>query len=635
MATSSPPLYKAVEQLQLHANKIGKTLKWECKQFGPPHDIVFIFNAMIDEETFPEAKGKTKKEAKHNAAKLALEKLNIDLTDGGSFRISPASMGNYISKLNEYGQKKGIHLEYRFKQLDTGMDHVQKFACNVFMDKKEYPLGYGRNKQEAKHEAALLAYEEISELPSLSENVRKLNVENEEQHKNAAEDSTDQNLKRFVEDQSSEVEKSDDEFISTVSMDLSCSSKNAIGELNEYCQKRNWICKVKEVAKRGPSHTPEFTLKFVINDRSFPSASGKNKQEAKQRAAVLALNELQNESNSTSQDGFSSKDSEKSDGSSFILFMDSKEAPHSRAMDSTTGSRSRRMRPLAPSFSRLSTETDSASSQMNNKNGQDQGLEVKIDGFSQFEEIGGGAFGHVYKAKNNVDGQYYAIKEVSMQNEKTKREAESLAKTEHRNIVRYHTSWIGKSCRKGRHFKESLFIQMELYEKNLKEWMLEHQNNQSTQNGVIMNIIHQLLDGVIYIHQNKMIHRDLKPANIFLKGEIIKIGDFGLVTTMNEQESLTRHVGTPLYMSPEQLSGEDYNHKVDIYALGLIFFELLFMCHGTAMEKSKIWSDVRKGNFPPCCLKDSEVKISIIQNMLSQAASERPEANQVKENLEL
>ncbi|GCC42323.1 hypothetical protein chiPu_0026459, partial [Chiloscyllium punctatum] len=70
-------------------------------------------------------------------------------------------------------------------------------------------------------------------------------------------------------------------------------SKNAIGELNEYCQKRDWICKVVEVAKRGPSHTPEFTLKFVINDRSFPSASGKNKQEAKQRAAVLALNELQ------------------------------------------------------------------------------------------------------------------------------------------------------------------------------------------------------------------------------------------------------------------------------------------------------------------------------------------------------
>ncbi|XP_043536552.1 interferon-induced, double-stranded RNA-activated protein kinase-like [Chiloscyllium plagiosum] len=176
---------------------------------------------------------------------------------------------------------------------------------------------------------------------------------------------------------------------------------------------------------------------------------------------------------------------------------------------------------------------------------------------------------------------------------------------------------------------------MELYEKNLKEWILEYQKNESTQNGVIMNIIHQLLDGVIYIHQNKMIHRDLKPANIFLKGEIIKIGDFGLVTTMNEQESLTRHVGTPLYMSPEQLSGEDYNHKVDIYALGLIFFELLFMCHGTAMEKSKIWNDVRKGSFPSCCLKDPEVKISIIQKMLSQAASERPEANEVKENLEL
>ncbi|XP_048452539.1 interferon-induced, double-stranded RNA-activated protein kinase isoform X2 [Rhincodon typus] len=621
MATSNIGLYKAEEQLQLYATKVGKLLRWECKQDGPPHDIVFIFSVVIGEETFPEAKGKTKKEAKQNAAKLAVEKLNIDMTVHSSPRVSPASTGNYISKLNEYGQKKGIHLDYRFTQPGPGVDHVQKFSCYVIMDKKEYPSGYGRNKQEAKHEAAKLAYEEIYELTSLYENTRKLNVEDGEQHKSTAEDSTDQNLRRFTEDQTCETEKRDDESISTVSMDQSCSSKNAIGQLNEYCQKRNWSCNVVEVDKHGPSHAP--------------NASGKNKQEGKQKAAELALNQLQDESNSISQDELSLKrHSEQSDGSSFIFFEDSKSATHSPKVDTTTGSRSKRVRPLAPNFSHLDTKTDASSSQKNNNNGQDQDLEVKIDGFSEFEEIGSGGFGHVYKAKNNVDGRYYAIKEVLMKNEKTKREAESLAKTEHKNIVRYHNSWIGKSFQKYRWLKESLFIQMELYEKNLKEWMQEPQNNESTQNGVIMSIIHQLLDGVIYIHQNNMIHRDMKPANIFLKGEIIKIGDFGLATMMNDQEPLTRDIGTLPYMSPEQISGQDYNHKVDIYALGLIFFELLFMCHGTAMEKNKNWPEIRKGNFPSSFPKNCEVKTLLIRKMLSDTASERPEAKDVKENLD-
>lgn len=95
-----------------------------------------------------------------------------------------------------------------------------------------------------------------------------------------------------------------------------------------------------------------------------------------------------------------------------------------------------------------------------------------------------------------------------------------------------------------------------------------------------------------------MIHRDLKPSNIFFAPDgAIKIGDFGLVTAMAEeafyspmspegnavcggfspfQRTHTDQVGTQLYMSPEQIEGQPYNHKVDIYSLGLILVELLW-----------------------------------------------------------
>lgn len=112
----------------------------------------------------------------------------------------------------------------------------------------------------------------------------------------------------------------------------------------------------------------------------------------------------------------------------------------------------------------------------------------------------------------------------------------------------------------------------------------------------------QILEAVICVHRNEMIHRDMKPSNIFfsLKGNI-KLGDFGLVTTTYERylegqvgpgreqghRQHTDKVGTDLYMSPERVSGTEYNHKVDIYSLGVIFFELHYP-FSTEMERAKV-----------------------------------------------
>ncbi len=101
-------------------------------------------------------------------------------------------------------------------------------------------------------------------------------------------------------------------------------------------------------------------------------------------------------------------------------------------------------------------------------------------------------------------------------------------------------------------------------------------------------------------------HRDLKPSNIFFSLEgTIKVGDFGLVTSsvngglrssyvtlkgLAEEQQHKQHtgnLGTHFYMSPEQMSGHKYDHKVDIYSLGVIFFELHYPFQ-THMERAKV-----------------------------------------------
>jgi eukaryotic translation initiation factor 2-alpha kinase 3 len=176
-----------------------------------------------------------------------------------------------------------------------------------------------------------------------------------------------------------------------------------------------------------------------------------------------------------------------------------------------------------------------------------------------------------------------------------------------------------------------LYIQMQLCQKqSLKEWLL--QNDVPLRQSKVVPIFKQIVDAVEYVHLKGLIHRDLKvrgylcvcprtyfdifsflqPSNIFfsLDGQI-RIGDFGLVTDMADIPQIgpsganaagqsrrhTQQVGTQLYMSPEQVRGQPYNYKVDIYSLGLILFELLVpFC--TEMERINVLKGLRAGNFP-------------------------------------
>ncbi|KAF7710592.1 eukaryotic translation initiation factor 2-alpha kinase 3 [Silurus meridionalis] len=196
--------------------------------------------------------------------------------------------------------------------------------------------------------------------------------------------------------------------------------------------------------------------------------------------------------------------------------------------------------------------------------------------------------------------------------------------------------------------KVYLYIQMQLCRKeNLKDWMAQRSQPNLREHSQCLAIFLQIAEAVDFIHSKGLMHRDLKPSNIFFTlDDVVKVGDFGLVTAMDQEEdddeemntltpmpTYARHtgqVGTKLYMSPEQLSGNLYSHKVDIYSLGLILFELLCPFR-TQMERVQTLIEVRALQFPMSFCKNNVLEAQMVRSMLSLVPAERPEASEITE----
>ena len=185
-----------------------------------------------------------------------------------------------------------------------------------------------------------------------------------------------------------------------------------------------------------------------------------------------------------------------------------------------------------------------------------------------------------------------------------------------------------------------LYIQMQLCKKeSLKEWLVANVHREKT---VYTRIFSQVLEAVKYVHDRGLIHRDLKPSNVlFSLDNTIKVGDFGLVTHAGEistaqlpffdeaaQQQHTKQAGTTLYMAPEQMSSCLYTNKVDIFALGLILFELVYS-FATQMEKVSHFSDARQHKFPKNFRSKFPQEAALVLAMLRKDAGSRPSADDI------
>ncbi|XP_029927202.1 interferon-induced, double-stranded RNA-activated protein kinase-like [Myripristis murdjan] len=429
--------------------------------------------------------------------------------------------------------------------------------------------------------------------------------------------------------------------------------ENYVGKLNDYAQKTRSVLYYKELGSDGSDHSKTFTLRAVINGRVYPNGVGKNKKEAKQNAAKQALIGLE-----LQDPGYSTADENESSTSG---------QPNGQLNDSLSS--------FNDKMNHLGYDALQVQSNFNSQDGMIPYLKVNGNikktpsenssthlatasftaDFDSVERLGRGGFGHVYKARRKLEKRFYAVKIIRFK-EKAQREVEALAKFQHPNIVRYHTAWTEPSEYKSDSSSSDsdstsqssssssaqyLYIQMELCDKKtLREWIDEKNGQQRDhkrrEEG--LTIMKQIVNGVVYIHSENLLHRDLKPANIMFGNEgEVKIGDFGLVTEDNKSDEnlieRTKSTGSKSYMAPEQRSHSTYDRKVDIFALGLIYFEVLCNIF-THSERSEIWEDIR-GQKPPTgfALKFPQ-EHKLITSMLCAMPEDRPEASEVKTELE-
>jgi len=197
-----------------------------------------------------------------------------------------------------------------------------------------------------------------------------------------------------------------------------------------------------------------------------------------------------------------------------------------------------------------------------------------ISHYRILEEIGAGGMAIVYKAEDINLKRLVALKflppQLTVNKETRKRfitEAQSASSLDHPNICTIFE--IGKSE------DDQMFIAMGFYEGETLKLKIESGKVKINE---AINITIQIAQGLGKAHEKGIIHRDIKPANIMITSDgAVKILDFGLAklsghTTLTKTGTM---LGTAIYMSPEQASGEKVDHRSDIWSLGVLLYEML------------------------------------------------------------
>ncbi|NXR32446.1 NEK2 kinase, partial [Zosterops hypoxanthus] len=250
------------------------------------------------------------------------------------------------------------------------------------------------------------------------------------------------------------------------------------------------------------------------------------------------------------------------------------------------------------------------------------------DDYEVLLTIGAGSYGKCRKVRRKADGKILVWKELDYgaMTESEKQmlvsEVNLLRELRHPNIVRYYDRIIDRSS-------TTLYIVMEycdggdlasLIAKCAKERHVEHFLDES----FVLRVLTQLTLALKECHRRSdggvTVHRDLKPANVFLDSkQNVKLGDFGLARILHHDTSFaTTFVGTPYYMSPEQMNYMSYNEKSDIWSLGCLVYELCALSPPfTAYNQKELAEKIREGRFRRIPYRYSDELNDLLKEMLN------------------
>lgn len=197
--------------------------------------------------------------------------------------------------------------------------------------------------------------------------------------------------------------------------------------------------------------------------------------------------------------------------------------------------------------------------------------------YEVLSELGQGAMGVVYRAKDPLIDRIVAIKTINLgmaQEEKEEyegrfyQEAKAAGRLNHPNIVTIYD--VGKS-------EDIAYIAMEFLQgRELRDVLRE--NDGLLPVDQVLDMVAQVASGLAYAHEHGIVHRDIKPSNIMLiRDGHIKITDFGIArmasSAIRTQTGMV--LGSPKYMSPEQVLGKEIDQRSDIFSLGVMLYEML------------------------------------------------------------
>jgi predicted Ser/Thr protein kinase len=196
----------------------------------------------------------------------------------------------------------------------------------------------------------------------------------------------------------------------------------------------------------------------------------------------------------------------------------------------------------------------------------------KCERYEILAEVGRGGMGIVYRARDRETNELIAVKVLRPELagdfgivERFKNELKLARKITHKNVCRMYDLHLDGS---------TVYITMEFIEGQSLRQILESGAELTVDRGI--QVTRQICAALREVHNHGIVHRDLKPENVMLdQSGIVKIMDFGVARALNIGRTVTGAVlGTPAYMAPEQASGQRIDLRADIYALGLIAYEL-------------------------------------------------------------
>ena len=248
--------------------------------------------------------------------------------------------------------------------------------------------------------------------------------------------------------------------------------------------------------------------------------------------------------------------------------------------------------------------------------------------------LGEGSFGRAYLAQCDNDNNKYVIKQITLEGmddeekRETFNEAKILKKLDHPNIIKFKEVFLQRQP------KPALNIVTEYADGGDLGQKIEKQKKVKVplSEAQILDYITQICLALQHIHKKKIIHRDLKSGNIFLmKSGIVKVGDFGIAKGLQSTwEKAKTFVGTPYFLSPEIINNQPYDNKSDIWALGVLLYELMtFQMPFNAVSLPMLSIKINRGVYKaPPSTYSSDIR-NLLKKCLTVNPDKRPSIDEI------